>query len=151
MRKKTQSLLILLSVLAFLVINPVRAQQYMRINQSDGTVLEIAINEIQKLTFDITTGIQKHPEIVKQLLKLKVFPNPAKEYVMLDYSLHEKGHVMVKIYSLQGLLVERINQGLQPPGVYEYRINTNHLAAGTYICRVQQNNQSVTQKMIVKH
>jgi hypothetical protein len=151
MRKKPKSLLILLPVLAFLVINPTRAQQYMRINQSDGTVLEIAITDIQKLTFDLTTGIQQHPELVKQLLKLKVFPNPAKEFVMLDYSLHEKGNVVIEIYNMQGLLIERINQGLQPPGDYNYRINTQHLAAGTYICRVQQNNESVTQKIIVKH
>ena len=137
-------------MLAFLVINPVRAQQYMRINQSDGSVLEIAIADIQKLTFDLTTGIQQHPELVKQLLKLKAFPNPAKEFVMLDYSLQEKGDVIIEIYNMQGLLVERINQGLQPPGIYKYRFNTNHLTAGTYICRVQQNNQSVTQKIIVK-
>lgn len=151
MRKKPESLLILLPVLALLVINPLRAQQYMRINQSDGTVLEIAIADIQKLTFDLTTGIQQHPELVKQLLKLKVFPNPAKNYVVLDYSLHEKGNVDIEIYTMQGLLVEKINQGIQTSGVYEYRIKTNHLAVGTYVCRVQQNNQSVTQKIIVKH
>ena len=141
----------MLPVLAFLVINPARAQHYMRLNQSDGTVLEIAIADIQKLTFDFTTGIQQHPELVKQLLKLKAFPNPAKEHVMLDYSLHEKGHVMVEIYNMQGLMIERVNQGLQHPGDYNYRINTQKLAAGTYICRVQQNKQSVTQKIIVKN
>jgi hypothetical protein len=151
MRKNPQKLLIVLPVLAFLVINPARAQQYMRINQSDGTLLEIAIADIQKLTFDLTTGIQQHPELVKQLLRFKAFPNPAKEYVMLDYSLHEKGNVNIEIYNMQGLLIERINQGLQHPGGYNFRINTQHLAAGTYICRVQQNNESVTQKIIVKH
>ncbi len=151
MRKRLQSLLVLFSVLAFLVINPAKAQQYMRINQSDGTVFEVAIADIQKLTFDLTTGIQQYPELVKQLLKLKVFPNPGKEHVVLDYSLQEKGNVNIEIYSMQGLLVERIKQGLQYSGDYNYRINTNHLAAGTYICRVQQNNESVTQKIIIKH
>ena len=151
MIKKTQSLLILLTVLAFLVINPARAQQYMHINQSDGSVLEIAVADIQKLTFDLTTAIQQHPELVKQLLKLKAFPNPAKEYVMLDYSLHEKGNVNIEIFNMHGLLIERISQGLHHPGDYNFRINIQHLASGTYICRVWQNNESVTQKIIVKH
>jgi len=151
MRKTPNPLLILLPVLAFLVINPARAQQYLRINQSDGTVIEIAIANIQKLTFDFPTAVQKHPELVKQLLKLKAFPNPAKEYVMLDYSLHEQGIVNIEIYNMQGLLIERINQGLQQAGDYNYRITTQHLAAGTYVCRVQQNNESVTQKIVVKH
>jgi len=142
---------ILIAIFFSCILPCLIGQQFMRINQSDGTVLEIAIADIQKLTFDLTTGIQQHPELVKQLLKLKAFPNPAKDYVMLDYSLHEKGNVVIEIYNMQGLLIERINQGLQPPGDYNYRINTQHLAAGTYICRVQQNNESVTQKIIVKH
>jgi hypothetical protein len=94
----------LLSALAFLAIKPASAQQCMRINQSDGTVLEIVVADIQKLTFDLATAIQQHPELVKQLLKLKVFPNPAKEFVLLDYSLQEKGDVMIEIYKMQGLL-----------------------------------------------
>jgi hypothetical protein len=151
MQIKQHVLLILLPVLAFLVMTPVRAQHYMRINQADGTVMEIAIADIQKLTFDITTAIEQHPELVNQLLRLKAFPDPATVYVMLDYTLPEKGIVNIVIYSLQGLLIERIQVGLQQPGNYNYRVNTLHLASGTYICRVQQNNGSVTQKVIVKH
>jgi hypothetical protein len=150
MIKNPQKLLILLSVLALLVINQVEAQQYMRINQSDGTVLEIAIADIQKLTFDLTTAIEQHPELVKQLLKLKAFPNPAKEYVMIGYSLNENGKVTVEIFNMNGLLIEKIAWGIQQPGDYHYRINTQHLTPGTYICRVQQNNASVTQKIIIK-
>jgi hypothetical protein len=151
MRKKPQKLLILLPVLAFLVINPAKAQQYMRINQNDGTVLEIAIADIQKLTFDLTTANQQHPELVKQLLKLKAFPNPAQKYVMIDYSLYERGNVMIDIFNMQGFLIERINQGIQNYGDYNLRISTQHMTSGVYICRVQQNNETVTQKIIVKH
>lgn len=151
MRKKTQSLLIMLSVLAFLVINPARAQQYMRINQSDGSVLEIAIADIQKLTFDLTTAIEQHPEVAKQLLKLKVYPNPSREKVVLDYSLQHEGIVTIEIFNLNGLLLEKITQGFQQPGDHHHLLSTKHLSSGTYLCRIQQNNQFVTEKIVVKH
>lgn len=151
MRMKTQSLLIMLCALAFLVINPARAQQYMRINQTDGTVVEIAIADIQKLTFDLTTAIEQYPEVAKQLLKLKVYPNPSREKVVLDYSLQHKGIVTIEIFNLNGLLLKKMNQGFQQSGDHKHLLSTHHLPSGTYLCRIQQNNQFVIEKMIVKH
>lgn len=151
MRKETQSLLIMLCALVFLAINPARAQQYMLINQSDGTVLEIAIADIQKLTFDLTTAIEQYPAVAKQLLKLKVYPNPSREKVVLDYSLQHEGIVTIEIFNLNGLLIEKMNQGFQQPGDYHHLLTTHHLPSGTYLCRIQQNNQFVTEKIVVKH
>lgn len=150
MKKKPQRLLLMLTVLALLVIRPLHAQQVMRVNLNDGTVMEIAIADIQKLTFDLTTEIQKKPEVVKQLLKLNVYPSPAKEQISVDYTLLEKGKVLIEVFSMNGLKIESINQGLQQPGDYHFRLNTMKLASGTYILRVQQNKAFVTEKIIVK-
>jgi hypothetical protein len=122
----------------------------LRINQSDGTVIEIAIANIQKLTFDLTTATDQHPEIVKQLLKLKVYPNPAKEQVVIDFSVEEKGEVVIEIFNISGLQLQTTNLGFQHPGNYSHKMNLNHLSAGTYVCRIQQNNRFVTKKIIVK-
>lgn len=149
-RKKTQRFLLLFAMLAFLSIKPMHAQQFMRVNLNDGTVIEVAIADIQKLTFDLTTGIQNNPEVVKQLLKLNVYPNPARDQVSVDYSLVEKGRVMIDIFTMNGLLLESINRGFQLAGDYNFRLNTNQLASGTYILKVQQNKAFVTQKIIVK-
>jgi hypothetical protein len=151
MIKKPFRLLFLSSVLALLVINPLKAQESMRINLSGGTSMEIAIADIQKLTFDLTTAIEQHPEIVKQLLKLKVYPNPAKDQVVIDYCVEEKGQVVIEIFNINGLQLQTINPGFLHPGNYSHKMNLRHLSAGTYVCRIHQNNQFVTKKIIVKH
>ena len=100
MIKKPFRLLFLSTVLALLVINQLKAQESMRINLSGGTSMEIAVADIQKLTFDLTTAIEQHPEIVKQLLKLKIYPNPAKDQVVIDYCVEEKGQVVIEIFNI---------------------------------------------------
>ncbi len=123
----------------------------MRINLNDGTSIEIAITDIQKLTFDLSTAIEQHPEIVKQLLKLKVYPNPAKDQVVIDYSVEKKGEVIIEIFNISGLQLQTTNLGFLNPGNYSHIMNLRHLSAGTYVCRIHQNNQYVTKKNIVKH
>jgi hypothetical protein len=151
MRKKPKSLLILLPLLAFLAINPSRAQQYMRISQSDGTVIEIAIADIQKLTFDnLLSATLQHP-VVQQLLKMKLYPNPAKDYVNIDYTITEPGVVKLEIYSLDGNLVFCSTLGNRHKGNFSWRWQTNSVPSGTYICKIMQNQETITEKVVVNH
>lgn len=79
------------------------------------------------------------------------FPNPANKIVTLDYSLPAEGEVTIELYNLYGNLIESATQGIQQAGDHRYRLSTQHLASGAYICRVRQNSAFVTQKIIVKH
>lgn len=151
MRKNPKSLLILLSVLAFLVINTAKAQDTMRINQSDGTVLEIPITDIQKITFNNLVSIPLHHPVIKQLFSLKLYPNPAKDQVNIDYTLAVSGIVNLEIYSLAGILIYSTMIGNKQKGDHTWRWQTNNIASGTYICLIRQNQQVVTEKVIVKH
>ena len=87
MKNKNYRSILMISVLAFLVINPAKAQEYMRINKSDGTVMEIAISDIRKITFDNLTAVPLQHPVMQQLLKMKLYPNPANEYVNINYTL----------------------------------------------------------------
>lgn len=146
-----KSLLILFSVLAFLVINSAKAQDTMRINQSDGTVLEIAINDIKKITFDNLVSIPLHHPVIKQLFSLKLYPNPAKDQVNIEYTLNVSGIVNLEIYSLAGALIYSSMIGHKQQGDHTWRWQTNNIPSGTYICLVRQNQIVVTEKVIVKH
>lgn len=142
---------LLLFILTLTVFSQIRAQSKMRINLNDGSSLEFFLDDIQKLTFDLVTAMQNHPEVAKQLLKIKAFPNPAKDQVVLEYSLSGETEVMIEIFTMQGVLVERKNMGIQHHGDHQHTLNTQHLVSGTYICRVRQSNEVVTTKIIVKH
>ncbi|MCK9453365.1 MAG: T9SS type A sorting domain-containing protein [Bacteroidales bacterium] len=144
---KTALILLLVNIL---FLNKASSQQYMHINKKDGTVIEIAIADIQKLTFDLTVAIQQYPEIAQKLIKIKTSPNPSTNYFMLDYSVKEAGEVLIEIFSLQGVLVSSISEGYISPGENQRRIDIQNLKTGTYLCRVRQNNEFVTQKIIVK-
>lgn len=151
MRKQSHKHLVVFSVLALIFIPTIQAQQTMRINLNDGTVMEIALANIEKLTFslDFATGTQPRPEVVKQLLRFKAYPNPAKDNVMIHYTLPGSGMVNIDIFNLAGNRINTLNRGFQQSGDYQYRMNTNNLSSGTYLLRVQQNNEFVTEKVIV--
>ena len=125
-------------------------QENMRVNLKDGSVIEIAIDDIRKLTFDLTTDVEQHGELIQQLLKIKAYPNPARDFVNLDYSLAIKGIVFLEVYNIGGNLLISTNFGEQQPGEYQYRWNTTDVPAGLYICRIRQNNEIVSEKIIIK-
>lgn len=125
-------------------------QEYMRVNLKDGSVIEIAINDIRKLTFDLTTDLAKPTEWVQQFLKIKAYPNPARDYLNLDYTLAAKGEVVLEVYSIGGNQLLSRTFGQQQAGEYQYRWNTMNVPAGMYICRIRQNNEIVSEKVIVK-
>jgi hypothetical protein len=123
----------------------------MRINQSDGTVLEIAIADIQKLTFDNLVSVPLQNQIVQQLLKMKLYPNPAREFVNIAYTLPANGLVTLEIFTLSGNLLKTSERGIQSAGEYNYRWQTAGMTAGTYLCIIKQNHEIVIEKVIIKN
>ena len=122
----------------------------MHINLSDGTVMEIPIIDIQKLTFDLQVGTPTL-ELINQSMKLKVYPNPAEKFVNIDYCLISNGIVILDIFAMDGNNIVSINQGQQQVGEYKYHWETNNVPAGTYTCRIQQNNETIIRKVIIKN
>ena len=137
---------------AFLLpgIQPSMAQEFMQINLSNGSVMEIPIADIQKLTFDLSTGIQPNSQVLTQLLKFKAYPNPAKDYLNLDYTLVNEGEVLLEVLNIGGERVFSKTLGQQQPGDYQHRWQTQNVPSGTYICRIQQNKEIVSEKIIIK-
>ena len=149
--KKTQLKLLWLLTAFLLLYQPkICAQEYMRINLKNGTAISFALSDIQKLTFDLHTGITEQTELVKQLLKLKAYPNPAKDHVIIEYSLIEQGDVWLEIFNSVGNTIVSKTIGLQSPGNHQYQWLLHGVPTGLYICRIKQHNQIVSEKIIVK-
>ncbi|MDD5508968.1 MAG: T9SS type A sorting domain-containing protein [Bacteroidales bacterium] len=148
--KKTLLFLCLTVSFGLLFLPRGSTQENMRINLKDGSVIELAIDDIRKLTFDLSTDLQHHGEIIGQLLKIKAYPNPARDQVNLDYTLSVKGSVFLEVYSISGNLVSKKNFGDQQAGQYQYRWNATDVPSGMYICRIRHNSEIVSEKIIVK-
>ncbi|HOW24772.1 MAG TPA: T9SS type A sorting domain-containing protein [Bacteroidales bacterium] len=148
--KKTLLLLCLTASFYMLFLPRASTQENMRVNLKDGSVIEIAIDDIRKLTFDLTTDLEQPGEIIQQLLKFKAYPNPARDFVNFDYTLASKGDVFLEVYGISGNLVLKMNFGDQQAGAYQYHWSTADVPSGMYICRIRQNGEIVSEKIIVK-
>lgn len=151
MLKNSYSVVIALMALAIIVANPARAQQCMRISLSNGTVMEIAITDIQKITFGNFVSAPLQERVIQQLLKMKLYPNPATEFVNIEYTLPADGEVIFEIYTLNGTLLKSSNLGIQPEGNYNYRWITSGMKHGAYLCKIKQNREFVSNKVIINN
>lgn len=76
----------------------------------------------------------------------KLYPNPASQYITLEYTepLSEQG-IVVEILDGMGRVVSPRQIILQSPAT----LNTQHLSAGVYICRVETGKTVFNQRFIV--
>ncbi len=72
------------------------------------------------------------------ITKLSAYPNPMDNMTNIEYDLTEATSVNVAIYDINGKMVSRLLNGeSKEAGSHTMTINTEDLAAGTYICTLQ--------------
>lgn len=142
---------LLTTVIAFFILSDMKAQVFLRINKSDGTVVEVAITDIQKITFDNLVALPSQNQVVKQLMKMKLFPNPAREHVNIEYSLPNDGGVTLEIFNLNGQLMMTTNRGIQSAGEHYYSWPVTNIISGTYLCIITQNQEIMSKKVIIEN
>jgi D-alanyl-D-alanine carboxypeptidase len=66
------------------------------------------------------------------------FPNPFSQHLNVRFKIAETGLVNVRLFDLNGKMVNQLFQGEAPGGmVRQFTISSQNLPAGTYICRLQ--------------
>ncbi len=86
----------------------------------------------------------------EQEVKLSVYPNPARAYTILDFTLEESADVNYSIYNHLGQLIANQQLGSLSIGTYQEQISLDHLAKGFYLVQLNINNQSLTKKIIIQ-
>lgn len=80
------------------------------------------------------------------------YPNPFDMSSLIGYQIPESKFVSVRIYDLQGRLVQTLVQQKQTPGIYEVWLDVNEFpAAGVYICKLQAGRESRSQRIQIVH
>ncbi len=81
---------------------------------------------------DPATGIHNLTEIGD--IYFQSYPNPAKDYVQIRFSLPHLSSVSLNIYNLMGEHIVTLNNGTMQAGKYSVNWNTVHIPPGNYIC-----------------
>ena len=67
------------------------------------------------------------------------YPNPFNPNTTIEYSLNGSGHVAMNVYDLSGKLIDKLIDGYQISGKYEYHWSPSALASGVYYINLYQN------------
>jgi hypothetical protein len=69
---------------------------------------------------------------LEQGLTLNVYPNPASDYLTLNYSTDKAVKMDIEIRNVLGQVVNSFSKDIRNIGVNEFRVNVSDLAAGIY-------------------
>lgn len=128
----------------------------MRVCKKDGTVQSFNIEDIRKITFAGTNGINDKQlnTIAKNFYLLKSYPNPFNNSATISYTLPSEGAVEITIVDLKGNIIRTLPRENQSPGertlTWDGNTNTGQKAQiGIYFCKVKFNNEIQICKMLL--
>lgn len=141
---------IILVLMMMLCSQHIKSQHFLRIHLQDGQSIEVAIDEIEKITFDGLVHLSENLALLQNITGMKLHPNPASQYFTISYEIEEAGEVSFSLYDIQGkrLIFEAF--GNKQAGEHKHRFNLTGLTAGTYICIIKCNQQLASKKIIIK-
>jgi len=69
----------------------------------------------------------------------------------VKYALPKATHTSIKVYDIKGRIVDVLVDENQVAGEYSLTVNTNSLADGIYLYRMETEDFSAVKKMVIAH
>ena len=82
--------------------------------------------------------------------KLEVFPNPFSGTTAISFTLPKADNYSLRLYDISGQLVATLANGYHSAGASTLKLQASSLPAGIYIIRLEADNTTTTQKLIVE-
>jgi hypothetical protein len=77
------------------------------------------------------------------------YPNPFNPATNISYILAHKANINLSIYNISGQLIEKLNNGYQDAGNYEIVWDASQQPSGIYFLKLQTENESFNQKLML--
>ncbi|PLW94120.1 MAG: hypothetical protein C0592_03775, partial [Marinilabiliales bacterium] len=104
----------------------------------------IYFNDTTCITLPTNVGIEE----ANALNNIQLNPNPANEFTILEFNTVISGNALISIRTVDGKLVQA-QEVFISSGENAFRINTESLAAGIYIWRINNNDVSEEGKLVI--
>ena len=85
----------------------------------------------------ITSAISNTTEIQNDFKLYQNYPNPFNPSTLIKYKINKPSITELKIYSLSGNEIIKIESGLKQTGYYEYSFTPKNLSSGVYIYKLE--------------
>ncbi|NJK84004.1 MAG: T9SS type A sorting domain-containing protein [Saprospiraceae bacterium] len=86
----------------------------------------------------------------QSLALLSLYPNPASNLCLFNYTLNRSEQVRIALYNLQGKLVAEVLQAQQAPGNYTFTYPLEQLKEGMYILRFSTAQEQIEKKLLIQ-
>lgn len=92
------------------------------------------------------------PEIVSFNLRFAVFPNPAKDYLMIEFSLDEKSDMKIELLDINGRKIHELMKGKRNPGknMEIIKLPEAKIKSGTYLLKVISGKKEGVKKVSIQ-
>ena len=80
---------------------------------------------------------------------LEIYPNPGFDNARIRYRIPDTGYLIMDLYSVSGMKIERLIEERKSPGKYNYDLDLRKLPAGIYLVRLQSGSIVNTKKLVV--
>jgi len=91
---------------------------------------------------------EKHTRNEEFILKGN-YPNPFNASTVIRFQVYELSDITIKIYNINGRLVDTVLNGKKQAGIYNVTWNPVHLSTGVYLCKVESLTASKFLKMFL--
>lgn len=82
---------------------------------------------------------------------IRLYPNPANNYLNIDYYNYSNQEVEAEIYSNTGQLVQKRQQSNVMSGMNQMSMDISGLANGIYLVKLKTNQASFTKKFVINN
>ena len=78
-----------------------------------------------------------------------IYPNPFNPITTIDFSVSSSSSISINLYDINGHLVRNVAEGYYGAGNYSEIIDATHLTSGAYFVRLESDNYSITEKLML--
>ena len=134
------------------------SQNYqLNVDLRDGTKVQYAIGDIQKIDFSGITNIEdakKIEHIITSFKLLQNYPNPFNPSTTIEYEIPKSGNVEISVYDLSGRVIKTLLNENQQKGNFKIvwdgtNQSDQKVSSGFYVYSIKFDNAVFSKKMIL--